>query len=581
MIITRYPNAGALYCLLFFCLLMCSIAACRQQKAKQPATTAQPDQRITDSLAVDRFVYIGDSIYRKGISIQTFVQSLKYYDSAQAIADRSGDTMMLAETAYAKGRIYDAWGREPDKILHYYSLAASYFKTQPRQYHRYIFQKYLKIHAYAKNRDTVNARKELQYMYAELLEKRDDTFLQRKMRFVPELALISAEIGYYPMAVDILANLRPRALIVNVPGSMDHLYHYYVTQAILDAEYKKVVHSAYLDTLNRVADKSKNVMDAQYYYARLARIYAALGNYQQAFHAQKIYELMRDSVMKHEDLTTMQSALLRSDLESERRKVQYEASLRKRRQQIIWTLSISLGIIALLGIFALRQSRKYKEQSIRLADVNKELDHKVDQVELLNKEIQHRIKNNLHMIYSLLQMQERKTEDEKTIEQLQTARLRVESIASLHNQLMYHQGNVDFSTFIKELVASVLACLTNDIKVVTHMNTTPVKLATNHYFALSLILNEWVTNSVKYAAVDGDVLEINVNIHDDAKQVCIEYWDNGQASPKHDASKPATPKSGLGSQIVKLLTRQMSATMMTLNDNPFHYQICVPHGPED
>ena len=57
-------------------------------------------------------------------------------------------------------------------------------------------------------------------------------------------------------------------------------------------------------------------------------------------------------------------------------------------------------------------------------------------MELLNKEIQHRVKNNLHMIFSLLQMQERRTDNEEVIEQLQAARLRVESIAALHNQLL-------------------------------------------------------------------------------------------------------------------------------------------------
>ena len=55
---------------------------------------------------------------------------------------------------------------------------------------------------------------------------------------------------------------------------------------------------------------------------------------------------------------------------------------------------------------------------------------------MLNKEIQHCVKNNLHMVYSLLQMQERRTDNEEVIEHLQAARLRVESIAALHNQLL-------------------------------------------------------------------------------------------------------------------------------------------------
>ena len=86
-----------------------------------------------------------------------------------------------------------------------------------------------------------------------------------------------------------------------------------------------------------------------------------------------------------------------------------------------------------------------------VAGVNQQLDEKVAQVELLNKEIQHRVKNNLHMIFSLLHLQERRTDNEEVIENLQAARLRVESIAALQTQLLRNPDVPDLTAFLKQL----------------------------------------------------------------------------------------------------------------------------------
>ncbi len=158
---------------------------------------------------------------------------------------------------------------------------------------------------------------------------------------------------------------------------------------------------------------------------------------------------------------------------------------------------------------------------------------------------------------------------------MQAARLRVESIAALHNQLLAGKDSVNFAAYIKSLISSVVNCLSDEKKVVTHISTEPISIPVNSYFALSLVLNEWVTNSIKYATTPSNLIEIKVDITNRPAEVCIEYSDNGIAQADKQAMKA---DSGLGSQIVSLLSRQMNAALSTVDNNPYHYQLCIPHG---
>nr|WP_262898964.1 sensor histidine kinase [Hymenobacter piscis] len=249
------------------------------------------------------------------------------------------------------------------------------------------------------------------------------------------------------------------------------------------------------------------------------------------------------------------------------------------RSRTLLGLSLALAIISLLSFYLARQRRLASERAVALAQANQDLDEKVAQVELLNKEIQHRVKNNLHMVFSLLQMQERRTENAEVLEQLQAARLRVESIAALHNQLLAGRpdGPLDLSAFLKELISAVVNCLANEQHVVTHLLTEDVQLPPNGYVALSLILNEWVTNSIKYARPVGERLELTVRVRNQPGLVRIDYADNGLPP----TTTAAAPEPGLGSQIIGLLSRQLGATLRTLPAHPYHYELLIPHGAEN
>ena len=537
-----------------------SVSGCNMEGNSLSLTSSNKEK-------VFSLIHSGDNVYAAKAGFQSFAKSLKYYDSAQALAEKTGDTLLLAEAIFARGRVYDAWNKEPQKTIALFIKAAELFAKIPGAYVRHLYVKHLVAHAYDKINDSINATGMLREMYSEIAPKDDS--IKIKMPFTSEMALISTEVHSYALADSILTRLTKRAWIRNDTSTYDYLDHYYLTQSRLDVYYRKLKYSLYTDSLQVVAEKKSNLMDKMYYADNISRLYGDMGKFDEGYKYAVLFKQASDSLNNPLGIGVMQTALQRSELLAEQRKMEYQEAVRSNKIKVIWLLSILLGIITILSIYLQRQKSKYLHQSKQLSNTNKSLDEKVSQVELLNKEIQHRVKNNLHMIFSLLQMQERRSVNPETIENLQAARLRIESIAALHNQLLNNNG-LDFTKYLQGLISSAVNCLANEKKIVTHIAADTNELSTNNYFPLSLILNEWVTNSVKYAHSKDDMIELNISIKKIEEEICVEYFDNGiRQQPQPE---------GLGTQIINLLCRQIKGKLTTLNDNSYHYQLCIPYG---
>lgn len=536
-----------------------------------------PAQPAPPSLHARFFALLaaGDSVYAEKKGYSSFAHAQQYYDRAQVLAERSQDTLLLAEAVFARGRVYDAWNKEPHKTVRYFQQAADLFAGLPGQRRRYFYATYLVAHAYDKVPDSLRTVQVLRRLRREL--RGQPEALLRQVPSTVEMALTATEVRNYALADSLLRQLVRRPWVRNDPETYDYLTHYYLAQARLDVHYRHR-QAPYLDSLARMP--ATNALDRVYYGHNLADLYAAAGRYASAYAALRRATRLADSLNHGGDLDRVRLSLLRSEERAAQRQQQVEAVRQRARTWGLWGLGGGLTIISLLSFYLFRQqqlsrrrARALARANAALAESNARLDQQVAQVELLNKEIQHRVKNNLHMVYSLLQMQERRTDNEEVVEHLQAARLRVESIAALHNQLLLSPtAGPDLAVYLKGLISSVVSCLANDRRVITHLQSGPLRLPPSAYLALSLILNEWVTNSIKYADTPpGQLLEISVRVRHEAQYTCLEYADSG--APPGGAA-PGRP--GLGTQIITLLTRQLGATLTTPPGQPYTYTLCLP-----
>jgi len=186
----------------------------------------------------------------------------------------------------------------------------------------------------------------------------------------------------------------------------------------------------------------------------------------------------------------------------------------------------------------------------------------VDKLELaltekavLFQEVHHRVKNNLQIIASLLSMQSRTIADREASEKLRNTEQRVRSMAMIHEQLYTQKEimSVDLADYIQKLAPQLLATYERGDSISLRLDLASTKLSLERAIPCGLILNELITNALKYAYPDGKG-EILVRLASELNDIWLTVADRGPGLPV--GFDWNSPKS-LGITIVRALARQL------------------------
>ncbi|AKB20059.1 MULTISPECIES: histidine kinase dimerization/phosphoacceptor domain -containing protein [unclassified Methanosarcina] len=138
--------------------------------------------------------------------------------------------------------------------------------------------------------------------------------------------------------------------------------------------------------------------------------------------------------------------------------------------------------------------------------------------QLRKKEINHRIKNNLQIVSSLLDLQAEQFSDRKVIEAFKESESRIVSMSLIHEEL-YESGNLDildFSSYLRKLIADLCRSYsTGSSAIRVNLNMKKVFLGVDTAVSLGIIINELFTNAIKYAFPQGKGGEINVELFEE------------------------------------------------------------------
>lgn len=181
--------------------------------------------------------------------------------------------------------------------------------------------------------------------------------------------------------------------------------------------------------------------------------------------------------------------------------------------------------------------------------------------EVLLKEIHHRVKNNLQVISSLLRLQSRYIQDQRIVEMLKESQNRVRSMALVHEQL-YHSkdlSKINFSDYIQDLAANLFqAYEVNKNGVSLEIEVAPVFLNIDTAVHCGLIINELVSNSLKYAFPEKCKGIIKIEISREEPHFLLKLSDNGIGFPQDLDFRNS---GSLGLRLVCSLVNQLRGTI--------------------
>jgi PAS domain S-box-containing protein len=189
----------------------------------------------------------------------------------------------------------------------------------------------------------------------------------------------------------------------------------------------------------------------------------------------------------------------------------------------------------------------------------KQINESLKEKEILLQEVHHRVKNNLQVISSILNLQTSYVDDARTKEILQESQNRIKSMAFIHESLYQNKdfSRVDFSEYILALSKNLLHSYNinrDAVELTTKFDK--VSLSLDQAIPCGLIVNELITNALKYAFPKNREGKIEVLINHKKGQICIVVKDNGVGIPK-DFNFEAS--NTLGLQLVFTLVEQLDA----------------------
>ena len=180
--------------------------------------------------------------------------------------------------------------------------------------------------------------------------------------------------------------------------------------------------------------------------------------------------------------------------------------------------------------------------------------------ELLLREVNHRVKNSLQLVLSMLSLQSAEFRESSAKELFAKAIARVTAIASIHERL--YQDNdpltLDMHAYLNGLCAELeRAGIGEERQAQLKADVEPLRLPTENGVSLALIVNELVMNSLKHGRPTDRPAVIHVRLrHLDADRACLTVNDNGPGMGPR-----GNPPTGLGTRLIGMLVRQLHGHM--------------------
>ncbi|WPU99125.1 sensor histidine kinase [Mucilaginibacter sp. cycad4] len=314
---------------------------------------------------------------------------------------------------------------------------------------------------------------------------------------------------------------------------------------------------------------------------------SAAGNYLKALASFQKTAAYKDSIYRVERLKELMA--MRVQYETAQKEKDYELlekegelqkqDLERAKQQKYFTYIGLVGLLFLLAILYNRYMLKQKsnrlltEQKDLIDSKNTSLQVLVKEKEWLLREIHHRVKNNLQIITSLLQSQPRYLRDEAALDAIEDSKNRVRAMSLIHQKL-YISNNatlIYMPDYLDELISNLKSSFKIGPAIFFDVDISPVSLDIAYAIPVGLIVNETITNAIKYAFPRNGNNSIKIRLSaPDAKSFSLSVSDNGVGLP---ANFDIGQSNSFGIVLIKGMTEDLDGILDIAVDKGTHVNI--------
>lgn len=231
----------------------------------------------------------------------------------------------------------------------------------------------------------------------------------------------------------------------------------------------------------------------------------------------------------------------------------------------------SIFLITLICLFLALASRnqKIKEQNSRIITANLQLSQTLEEKEFLLQEVNHRVKNNLAFIQSLIAFQMEESAVAESVEDLKSLNNRIQAIATVHDQFIETENSVahkevPLGPYLAAIADALLQVKGEDAQYSQEIEDVRVNIETA--VPLGILINELVTNSIKHAQPLISQVVMKLKITESEDQLLILYNDNGKEFLDKETEQ------SLGLYIISTMVKQLRGSLERVGSN---YQILV------
>ncbi|GAB4382201.1 MAG: hypothetical protein Kow0075_14030 [Salibacteraceae bacterium] len=241
-------------------------------------------------------------------------------------------------------------------------------------------------------------------------------------------------------------------------------------------------------------------------------------------------------------------------------KLMAQDALIQRQYRTFTMIGLAVAAIIILIMFYVVRRLSYSQRRLTnqqeiIEQQNRTLSEALEQKESLLQEVHHRVKNNLQFIQALVEMELGRNPGADSRKNADAISRRISAIAMVHERLyeQHEMGRILIDEYIHELCESLKQLSDAPEKLVVNQSVDAIKMDISRGISLGMIINELLTNSIKYA-FDGVVhpeVQIEVKLNQATGKITMHYRDNGVGFDPEEVNK------GLGLRLIDMFSRQL------------------------